>query len=105
MEVFIIIEARLQPDRREELLELMQSRFGPEALAFDGCLGIETYASIDDPNRVTFHERWESRAQFEKYVAWRIESGHMDEVRSYYVGAPTVLFAKALATQVDRSSG
>lgn len=101
--VIIIIEAKIKPGKRAELLFLVRGALRPEALE-RGCTGIESYCHVENPNRITFHEYWESRDCFDKYVAWCMENGTMDIVLSYYVEMPTLLFAERMETQVHKSA-
>lgn len=50
--------------------------------AFEGCELVEVYTSPEDPNLVFLWEKWRSRADQEKYLAWRTESGSMDAMAS-----------------------
>ena len=42
-----------------------------------GCELVELYTSPDDPNLVYLWEKWRTRADQEKYLKWRTESGSM----------------------------
>jgi quinol monooxygenase YgiN len=46
--------------------------------AFDGCESVETYVDQDDPDRVYLWEKWTTRENYEKYIAWRIETGMLE---------------------------
>lgn len=46
--------------------------------AFAGNEGIETYSDQDDPDLVVLWEKWATRADYEAYLAWRMETGLMD---------------------------
>ena len=49
-----------------------------ETRAFEGCESVETYVDQDDPDRVYLWEKWETRENYEQYIAWRIESGMLE---------------------------
>lgn len=46
--------------------------------AFAGNEGIETYSDPDNPDLVVLWEKWATRADYEAYLAWRMETGLMD---------------------------
>ncbi len=49
-----------------------------ETRAFEGCESLETYVDQVDPDRVYLWEKWETRENYEQYIAWRIESGMLE---------------------------
>jgi len=46
--------------------------------AFAGNEGIEVYSDQDDPDLVFLWEKWATRADYDAYLAWRMETGLMD---------------------------
>lgn len=46
--------------------------------AFAGNEGIETYSDQENPDLVFLWEKWATRADYEAYLAWRMETGLMD---------------------------
>jgi quinol monooxygenase YgiN len=46
-----------------------------ETRAYDGCVSVETYVDADHPDTIVLIEDWDSRAQNEKYITWRLETG------------------------------
>jgi quinol monooxygenase YgiN len=52
---------------------------GFEAMAadtrgFQGCRRVEVYRSIKDPTRFMLLGEWESREDYDRYLAWRAEN-------------------------------
>jgi quinol monooxygenase YgiN len=54
----------------------------PDTRNFPGCLGLTVLQDIDDPHSITFYERWASRQDYDKYLAWRGEQGLMDALNT-----------------------
>ena len=52
------------------------------------CLGIETLRGQDDSDTLVIVETWESRAHYEKYFAWRQETGLVDRLGAHVAGPP-----------------
>lgn len=73
METMICIEATLKEGRLQDAVEFLRERF-PETRDYPGCKGITAYLN-DDEKTMVFIERWDSHADFEKYLAWRQASG------------------------------
>ncbi|MGW5570299.1 putative quinol monooxygenase [Nocardia thailandica] len=47
---------------------------------FAGNISVEVARNQDEPTRILFVEKWESRESFEAYLAWRDESGVIAEL-------------------------
>jgi quinol monooxygenase YgiN len=43
----------------------------PDTRAFKGCRSVNCYRSTDDANKIILIEEWDSKADYEKYLAWR----------------------------------
>ena len=47
---------------------------------YEGCQGLVAYDNMDETGNLVISERWDSRSQYEKYFAWRGETGALDHV-------------------------
>jgi quinol monooxygenase YgiN len=77
---------KCQPGMGSVLLEAFTASLG-DTRAFDGCVSVETFVDADNPDSILLIEDWESRAQQEAYLVWRIESG-MIELLEPILAAP-----------------
>jgi len=68
MNTVVILEVTALPEQSEDLKALLRSLL-PDSRAFDGCLGIDLHAGLDDPAHVVFVERWASKEHHRRYVA------------------------------------
>ncbi len=50
----------------------------PDTRKYPGCLELQVLQDKDDPHAITFFERWESRAHYDAYLAWRASQGLME---------------------------
>lgn len=91
MSVTVIVELPSQPEKTEELKALVHSLL-PETRAFDGFEDITFNQDQDDPTRLVFCETWASRSAYEKYLAWRTETGTLDALGAYLAGEPSFRF-------------
>jgi len=60
--------------------------------AYDGCELMTMVVNQDDPSNVLFVERWETRAKYEAYLAWRTETGSMENLVGMLAGDPVIRF-------------
>ena len=70
----VILEVKAKPGTGDELVAFFRSIL-PETRAHDGCTSVETLRNSDDPDQVVVVEVWESREQYEKYLAWQRDRG------------------------------
>jgi quinol monooxygenase YgiN len=77
--IMVLLELKAKADAVESLKAALPPLF-PETRAFDGCRDITAYTCADDGRTLVFVERWESRAHYERYLAWRTETGTLAEV-------------------------
>lgn len=87
MAVKILLELKAKPGTGGELLAIFREIL-PDTRAYDGCLGIETLRGQDDSDTLVIVETWESRAHYEKYFAWRQETGLVDRLGAHVAGPP-----------------
>ncbi len=43
----------------------------PDTRAFKGCRSVNCYRSNDDANKIILIEEWDSKTDYEAYLAWR----------------------------------
>jgi quinol monooxygenase YgiN len=73
--VLVILEVKAKPNSRE----------------YDGCQNITTHLS-DDGVSVVLVEHWDSKEHYDKYLAWREETGVMDVLGAMLEGQPSIRF-------------
>jgi quinol monooxygenase YgiN len=96
--VVMLAELTIKLDRREAFLDytvenLKLSRSYPGNIAFD--------ILIDEtrPEKVYFHEVWESAAAQQAYMAWRVEAGDLTKLLSFLDGPPKFSALRRVADQ------
>ena len=77
MAVTVTLDLFLKPEATEEFVGMLAEML-PDTRAFQGCQGVAVVRNQDDPNQITLIERWDSRADQERYIAWRTETGAMN---------------------------
>ncbi len=73
----VILIFKCQPGLGAALLDAFTTSLG-DTRAFDGCRSVETFVDSDSPDTIMLIEEWESRAQQEAYLTWRVETGMLE---------------------------
>ena len=62
-----------QAGKGADFLALMESDQGLAATrAFEGCESVEAYTDVDNPDTIVLWEKWDTRANHEAYLEWRL---------------------------------
>ena len=91
MSVIVLLEAHVKPEAIDELKSSLKVLL-PETRAYDGCQGIDIYGNTEDEGNLVFYERWDSREHYEKYLAWRTETGVMDQLGAMLTAPPSIRY-------------
>lgn len=94
MAVLVLVEAKAKPDMVESIKDFVTPLF-PETRAYDGCQGVTMYVEPEGQTFV-FVEHWDSTAQYERYLAWRTETGVLDQLVSMLDGEPSIRYFEAV---------
>ena len=73
-------------------LRTMMDEILPDTRAYKGCQGIVAYQNQDEGRNFVLVEQWDSRADYEKYVAWRTETGTLTRLVALCEGEPNIQF-------------
>jgi len=87
--VTVIVEATAK--NNDEFDALMRSILG-DTRAFDGCKGITVQRNMEESANVLLVEQWESRAHYDKYLAWREETGVLGKIVDLLEGPPNIRY-------------
>ena len=90
----VILEGVAKPECVEEVKAMVKSRF-PETRAFDGCQGITAFLN-DDGRTFAFVEHWDTKGHYEKYLAWRTETGVLAELAGLFEAQPSIRYFDAV---------
>ncbi len=91
MPITVVLELNLKPDRVDDVLAGLKEIL-PDTRAFDGCLSVSVVRDADNRSHIALIERWEQRADQERYFAWRQETGALAAVADDSTGPPTVTY-------------
>jgi len=91
MPVMVLLEGKAKADAVGRLKKALPTLF-PDTRKYDGCRGITAYMNADDGKTVVFLEDWETKAQYERYLAWRTETGVIADLVSMLEAPPSIRY-------------
>ena len=91
MGVTVLLEVKAKAGTIDQLIGKF-SEILPDTRSYDGNIGIELVQNQDDANTLVAIEQWDTRAQYEKYLAWRQESGTLAEIVELLDGPPNIRY-------------
>ena len=91
MAVTVLLELQAQGDKVDALVQTFK-KILPDTRAYDGFVGIELVQIQDEPTNMVLIERWQTRQHYEKYLAWRIETGSLESLGAMLAGAPSIRY-------------
>lgn len=89
MAVRVLLETQAKPGTGADLVAFFRSIMS-ETRAYEGCLSVDTLQNSDDADNVVLVEEWETRGQYENYLAWRREKGVSDRLMQMLAGPPSI---------------
>lgn len=95
MEILVLVEAVAKPGFVTQLVQGLEQGL-PQTRSADGCHNIRTYLE-DDGRTVVAVEHWQSKEHYDRYLAWRVESGAMEMLGQLLEAPPKIRFFSTLA--------
>jgi quinol monooxygenase YgiN len=91
MSVVVLLELQVKPEA-VEALKGMFKQILPDTRAYDGCQGVDVYGNLDTSTNLVLHERWASRQHYERYLAWRTETGALTQLGQQLTAQPSIRY-------------
>ena len=91
MAVTVILEVKAKPGTGDNLVSVFRQIL-PDTRSYDGFISLELIQNQDDPDVLIAYECWETREHYEKYFAWRKETGALDTLGPLLVDAPNIRY-------------
>ena len=89
MTIHVVMNFTLSATKIDAFKDLLR-RHLPDARTFDGCESAAVIANQDDDANIVILEIWASRSHFEKYIAWRTDTGVLGELVACCVDGPVM---------------
>ncbi len=90
MSTLVTLEGIAKAESVQELKDFMK-RHLPDTRSYDGCQDITAYLNEDGRTMVAV-EHWDSKEHYQKYLAWREETGVLADLAAMLDGEPTIRF-------------
>ena len=97
MAVTALLDLSVKPERHEEFLEILRGAL-VDTRKRQGFQSITVHKDQDKPGRTLLWERWDTRADHESYIAWRMETGFMEALGPFLSGEPIFSYLDDVAT-------
>lgn len=81
----VILEIRVKQAHVDGMTQAFKGLF-PDTRSFAGCIDLYATQNMDDPQTFVIVETWESRPAYEKYFAWRVARGDIDNIKAIIEG-------------------
>lgn len=91
MATTVILEVKAKAGTGNAVIETLRELL-PDTRRYEGCLGLETLVDEDEPDAVLVIGKWESRGHYERYRAWRQETGAVDAFVDQLDGPPSIRY-------------
>ena len=86
----VLLEVVAKSECVEQLKDMVKKIF-PDTRAYEGCQGVTAFLN-DDGRTFVMVEHWDSKEHYEKYLAWRTETGVLAKLVSLIEGAPSIRY-------------
>ncbi|MGE0386028.1 MAG: putative quinol monooxygenase [Gammaproteobacteria bacterium] len=91
MSAHIVFEMQFKPEAADGFAAAMPGLL-VETRQFEGCERVNVLRDQADPTRFVLVEQWRSKADYEKYLAWRQSTGMMDQLQNTLAAAPVLRY-------------
>ncbi len=91
MSVNVVLDVQAKPESIDELKSTFKDIL-PDTRSYDGCIDVKVVVNQDDPLNVVLFETWETREQYESYLAWRAETGALEALGAMLSQPPSIRY-------------
>jgi quinol monooxygenase YgiN len=91
MSIQVVLEIQAAEGQADGLKAAFKKHLG-DTRARKGCRGVTVHQDQDTPTKIVLLERWDSRAEYESYLAWRMGDGAMPELATLVAGPPAIRY-------------
>ncbi len=87
----VLLELNVKPEFVDTAIAGLDGLL-PSTRTFEGCVEVYAHQNQDDPCNIVAIEVWESREAYEKYFAWRTETGVIGQLAEWITGEPSIRY-------------
>ena len=98
MAVIVNLQIQCQQGKGPDFLA-MAKEILPDTRAYDGCSEANLCTNIEEgEDKVEVISKWESKAHYDKYLQWRVDTGLLEALAPYLEGEPVFRFLEVDTT-------
>ena len=90
MRTLVLLEVTAKAECADDVTDFFRTRL-PDTRSYDGCQDITVYAN-DDGRSIVQVQHWDSEEHYQKYLAWRVETGVLSVLEPMLDGDPSIRF-------------
>jgi quinol monooxygenase YgiN len=90
MAIMVLLEGQAKAEM--VTLKATLPKLFPDTRAYEGCRGITAYINSYDSHTFVFVEYWKTKALYERYLAWRTETGVIAGLVSMSEAPPSIRY-------------
>lgn len=91
MSTFVLLEFETKPDKVEAVKDFLKSVL-PDTRAYEGFESLVVHQNQEEPATFVMYEQWSTRPNYEAYLAWRTETGALNELVEMLARPPSIRF-------------
>ena len=91
MSINVILDVQAKSECADELKANFEAILS-DTRSYKGCIEVKVLANQDDPANLILLEQWQTRADYEAYVAWRAEQGTLESLRALMASDPSIRY-------------
>lgn len=91
MACVVVLELKSKDGQADGLVQFFREILG-DTRAYDGNISLELSQSQDDPTSIVVYEKWETKAQYERYLGWREENGSLAKIGEFLAAPPSIRY-------------
>ena len=95
MSVAVTLQFQVKAEKVDDVLDFLRKNV-PDHRSYDGCESLVVHQSQDDRTTFFLYEQWTTRPRHEAYLAWRTETGMLQELVEMLAGEPSFGYYNAV---------
>jgi quinol monooxygenase YgiN len=97
MSITVVLDVHMNPEAAAAARDGGYAETFKATRAFDGCKFITAYGVEGEPDRFVVLERWASKDHYQRYLAWRRETGYFEKTAGRMASPPVLRYLEEVA--------
>lgn len=87
----VVVTVKVKQELIDEM-EVLLRKILPDTRAFNGFQSIDVCRNLDAIGEFIFYEQWDSRKHYEDYLAWRTQTGVINQMTAMAKEPPSIRY-------------